>query len=475
MVSAPGVAKRIAYGALFVLVLPVGLVLWAWASAPMVPLRAIQSVVWGVTLAALGLILLAAGGRELIVRGEGLPMNAFPPARFVRSGPYRWIRNPMYWGFALVCTGASIALGSASGLWLVTPVASLAAAALVRGFEDHDLRRRFGSAALAPPLLSLPRGDGEAPTGAERAAVFVWVLIPWLVAYSAVQALGRAPDAFTTALPFERDWPVIQWTELPYASAYVLVPLTALVIRTRRALGRFAIEGLIATATVTLVWLTVPAVAANRPFVPSTWMGRLLAWEQTHSHGVAAFPAFHVLWALIAAEGWEANAQLSLRSLWRWIGWSWALLVAVSSLTTGMHTLLEVVSGVVVYALIRRYDRVWMRVRDLTERVANSWKEWRLGPVRLINHGAWAAAAAGVGLLVAGSAAGADRLGAVVWIAVCVLVGAGLWAQWLEGSSKLLRPFGWYGGVLGGVIGALTARAAGVPTLPLLASFSIAA
>ena len=114
MVSAPGIAKRIAYGAAFVLVLPVGLVLWARASAPMVPLRAIHSVVWGVTLSAVGLILLVAGGRELIARGDGLPMNAFPPARFVRSGLYRWIRNPMYLGFGLACAGASIALGSAS-------------------------------------------------------------------------------------------------------------------------------------------------------------------------------------------------------------------------------------------------------------------------------------------------------------------------------------------------------------------------
>ena len=469
--NSPGVAKRVAYGALFVLVLPAGLVLWARASAPMVPLHAVHSVRWGVTLLTLGLILLAAGGRELIVRGDGLPMNAFPPARLVRSGLYRWIRNPMYWGFGLACAGASITLGSASGLWLVTPVASLAAAALVLGFEDHDLRRRFGPAALAPPLLSLPRGNGEAPTGAERAAVFVWVLIPWLVAYSALQALGRAPDAFTTALPFERRWPVLQWTELLYASAYVFVPLTALVIRTRRALGHFATEGLIATGAVALVWLTVPAVAANRPFVPSSSLGRLLAWEQSHSHGVAAFPAFHVLWVLIAAEGWEA----SRRPLWRWVGWSWAVLVAASSITTGMHTLLHVCSAVVVYVLLRRYEHVWSGVRALTERIANSWREWRVGPVRLINHGAWAAAAAGVGLLVAGSAAGPDRMGAVIWVAVCVLVGAGLWAQWLEGSSKLLRPFGWYGGVLGGVIGALIARAVGVPLLPLLASYSLAA
>jgi hypothetical protein len=118
---------------------------------------------------------------------------------------------------------------------------------------------------------------------------------------------------------------------------------------------------------------------------------------------------------------------------------------------------------------------MWARARDLTERIANSWQEWHVGPVRVINHGAWAAAAAGVGLLVAGSAAGPDRLGSVILVATCVLIGAGLWAQLLEGSSKLLRPFGWYGGVLGGVVGALMARLAGVPVMPVLAAFSIAA
>lgn len=473
--SAAGVAKRVAYGALFVLVLPVGLVFWAIYSAPMVPLRAVHSVAGGGTLIGLGLLLLAAGARELIARGEGLPMNAFPPPRFVRSGVYRWIRNPMYIGFGLVCTGAAIALGSASGLWLVTPVTCLAAAALVHGFERHDLRRRFGPGALTAPLLSLPRGDGEPPAVAERVAVVLWVLVPWVAAYAAVQTIGRAPDAFQTALPFERHWPVVQWTELLYASTYLFVPLTTLVIRTRCALGRFAIEGLITTVAVTLVWLTVPVIAANRPFEPTTWLGRLLAYEQTHSNGVAAFPAFHVLWACIAAEGWSANGRGSPYSLWAWAGWSWALLIGASSVTTGMHTMVEVATAVALYVVVRRYDRVWARVRDLTERLTNSWKEWRVGQVRVINHGAWAAAAAGVGLFVAGSGAGPDRLGAVVWVAACVLIGAAVWAQWLEGSSKLLRPFGWYGGVLGGIVGALTARFAGVPTIPLLAAFSIAA
>ena len=475
MVSAAGFLGRLLYGVLFLALVPAGLVAWARATEAVVTLPPVHSLPAGVGLVAVGLVLLAAGARALIARGGGLPMNAFPPPRLVRVGIYAWISNPMYIGFGLACAGVSIATGSAAGLWLVTPAACLAAAALVYGFERRDLRRRFGPDALTPPRLSLPRGDGEAPATVHRLAVFVWIFIPWLVAYYGVQALGRPPDAFGTALAFERGWPVLQWTELLYVSAYVFIPLTTLVVRTRRDLRRFALHSAAAGVVVTLIWLVVPVVAVNRPFQPTGALGRLLAFEQGHSAGVAAFPAFHVVWTLLGADAWVANARVTRRAWWGVVGWSWAVLIAASCLTTGMHSVIEVAAGALIYLPLRRVEAVWALVRRLTERLANGWKEWRLGPVRVINHGAFAAAAAGVGLLVAGSAAGTDHAAAVIWTGSCILVGAGLWAQALEGSSKLLRPFGWYGGVAGGVFGALTARLAGHPILPVLASFAVAA
>jgi protein-S-isoprenylcysteine O-methyltransferase Ste14 len=461
------VLGRIAYAALFVLVLPAALVLWARGAAPAVTLPAVHALGAGLATAGIGVVIFAAGAWGLIARGGGLPLNAFPPPRLVRGGVYRWIRNPMYIGFGLACAGVSIAVGSAAGLWLVTPSVGLGAAALVFGFERHDLARRFGVAALAAPLLSLPRGDGDPPTPAQRIAVFLWVFLPWLILYYAVQALGRPADAFGTILPFERRWPVWPWTEALYASAYLFIPLTVLVIRTGRDLRRFAVQSAVATAIVGLVWLVVPVVAINRPFSPTGPLGRLLAFEQGHSRGVAAFPAFHVLWTLLAAEGWSATRPR--------IGWTWATLITLSCLTTGMHTVIEVGAALLFFVPLRRLDATWALLRGATERLANSWKEWRVGPVRFIVHGVYAAAAAGVGILVAGMAAGPRGLGVVTWIGVCILLGAGLWAQALEGSSRLLRPFGWYGGVAGGVIGAVSARLAGAPILPALAAFAIAA
>ena len=327
----------------------------------------------------------------------------------------------------------------------------------------------------SPPCFPFHQMTITRPRPTHRAAVFLWVVIPWVVIFYAVQALGRPADAFGTMLPFESGWTVLQWTELGYVSAYLFIPVTALLIRTQHDLRRFAVQALIAIVVVSIAWLTIPVVATNRPFVPTSALGRLLAFEQAHSNGVAAFPAFHVLWALIAAEAWHGNARSSGRNWWGWIGWLWAAIITVTSVTTSMHTVVEVGAAIALFLPIRHYERTWASIRAMTELIANSWKEWRVGPIRIINHGVWGAAGAGVGLLVAGSAAGPDCLGAVIWMALCSLVCAGLWAQALEGSSKLLRPFGWYGGILGGVVGALAAAAVGCPAAPLLAAFAIAA
>lgn len=466
---------RLLYGLFFVGVVPAALWLWARALDPEFPLPPVHLPAAGVVAGVAGLVLMATGIFQLVTRGAGLPMNAFPPPRLVRSGVFRWIDNPIYLGFGLLVAGCGLATGSAAGLWLVTPVVAMAMTALVLGYERHDLRRRFGPAALAPPLLSLPRAESGTPGWNHRVAVFVRVLLPWLLAYYSVQALGRAPDSFATTLPFERHWPVVQWTEAIYASAYLMIPLTPLLILTRRDLRLFAVQGLVASGLVTLFWLVVPVVADNRPFVAASPMGRLLAFEQETSSGVAACPAFHVLWPLIAAQGWVANARATGKTVWAWVGVVWAVAIVLSTLTTAMHTLVDVAAALLVYLPIRRLDRTWAILRAATERVANSWCEWPLGPARIINHGAYAAAAAGVGLLVAGTALGPGLSGAAIWVGVCILVGACALAQWLEGSSVLLRPFGWYGGVLGGVIGTLTAGLAGVAILPLAASFAVAA
>ena len=465
------IAKRVAYGAAFVIGVPALLVVWSAASAPMVRLPRVGDPALGAAVAGVGVVLLCSGIIGLMRHGHGLPMNAYPPRRFVSEGVFRWVRNPIYIGFGLVVLGVSLAVRSASGLWLVTPVTWLSMAALVYGYERHDLRARFGQNALTPPLLSLPAADLGAPTALERIATLIWVFVPWLAAYYAVQALGRPADAMSALLPGEVQWPVLTWMELPYASAYLLVPLAVVFAVNRPALSAFAKSGIVATVVITLCWIVIPVVAVHRPFDRTHAFGALLWAERAGSADVAAFPAFHVLWPMLAARLWSAGRGRT----WRGFAWGWAALVALSCVATGQHGVLDVIAGALLYLPFRDVDRTWEIVRMAAERLANSWHEWRLGPVRFINYGLYAGAAAATGLAIIGSAVGAGHELSAVWLGLWVLVGAGAYAQVLEGSSRLLRPFGWYGGVLGALIGILTSPLVRGEIVPLLAGVALAA
>ncbi|MDH3455677.1 MAG: prolipoprotein diacylglyceryl transferase [Gemmatimonadota bacterium] len=468
--KAPPALGKLLYGVLFVLGIPVLLVAWAALTENVVPLPVLPYPWAGAAVAAIGVLLMLGGVGALWAYGHGLPMSPYPPPVYVTRGVYRYTSHPIYVGFVLLCLGAATWFESPSAIWLVTPAVALGCAALALGHERQELRRRFGGDVVQRPLIALPPASSEGPTGWDRLSVFVLVLLPWSAAFEAVFRLGVPQDAIEAYLPFERSWPVLQWTEAIYGSVYVLVIGALFAAHTRRALRHLAVTGLIATAVVTLIYLTVPVIAPPRAFEPQSVLGHMLVFERAMSHTVAAFPAFHVIWSLIAAEAWASRSSRVAVA-----AWSWAILITVSCLTTGMHALADIIAAVAVYLVLRRYRTVWAGLRRVAERVANSWREWRVDGVRLINHGVYAALGGAVGFAIAATLAGASVFWQLVFVHFAGLIGAGLWAQKLEGSPKLSRPFGYYGSVLGGIAGALVAGALGGNAMMLLAVIALEA
>lgn len=77
--------------------------------------------------------------------GHGTPAPMAPPQRLVAVGLYRYVRNPMYVGFAMGWLGLWVLLGHANLEAMAW--ATLAAAAVgmfVRFYEEPTLRRKFG-------------------------------------------------------------------------------------------------------------------------------------------------------------------------------------------------------------------------------------------------------------------------------------------------------------------------------------------
>ena len=461
---------KLLYGFLFVVLAPALLVSWAAATTATVTLPTTPLLWIGLPVIAVGLALIGAGMGALLVFGRGLPMNPYPPPVYVARGIYRLTPHPIYVGFILCCFGTSIVLESASGFWLVSPIVALALTALVMGYERHDLIRRFGVGAIHRPLVSLPPDRPDAPTRWDRASVYLLVFLPWAAAFEAVYLLGVPPDGIVGYLPFERAWPVLEWTEAVYASVYLLVLAAPLVVRSQRALRTMAVTGLVATVVVTLIYLTIPVIVPPRPFEPQTLLGRALMFERAMSNTVGAFPAFHVIWSLIAADAWATRSRT-----WGVIAWIWAALITVSCITTGMHALIDLVAAVAVFLVVRHYRHVWDLMRRGVEAIANSWHEWRWCGLRLINYGLYAALAAAGGLWLSGSLGGPRVFWQVAFVYLAGLLGAALWAQQLEGSSKLSRPFGYYGSVLGAVAASIVVGLVGGDTVFIVALVAMAA
>ena len=124
-------------------------------------------------------------------------MNAYPPPRYVAQGIFRLLPHPIYTGFTMLCVGVSIAVVSASGLWLVSPIVALSCAARVLGYERHDLRERFGRASMS----LLPAAGPTSPSASERSACHAFVLLQWVALYKGVVALGKPPDAIHSSDP----------------------------------------------------------------------------------------------------------------------------------------------------------------------------------------------------------------------------------------------------------------------------------
>jgi hypothetical protein len=436
------------YGLFFCGVVPVLLVVVAAQTASWTTL-AVPAPWVGWLAAATGAAVMSAGLHGLIVFGRGLPMNAYPPAIWVRRGVYRWLEHPIYLGFVLLVCGVSTLCASASGVWIVTPLAALGCIALLAGYELPATARRFGDD-RPRALWTLPAAVDATPTAAQRLAVYPLLFGPWLVGYEAFVLIGPPSDAFSVVFALEASWPVIEWTEVIYAGCYVWIAAAPLWLRTQAQLRALIQCGWLGSAIGFGLFAVVPAIAPWRPFVPATWLGELILFERSKDSIAAALPSFHAFWGWIAAA-LTARAWPRLRAA----AWMAGGAVAVSCVTTGTHATLDVLAGSALAALAWQRERVWRGVLQRYEALANSWTAWHIGRLRIISHAPLAALAACIGVAVAAAFAPPKATWVVALAALCALLGGALWAQWVEGSPRLLRPFGFFGAVVGYGFGAV--------------------
>ena len=78
-------------------------------------------------------------------RVQGTPVPFNPPPKVVRTGPYRYARNPMLTGVFLILFGLGFAVNSVSLVFFFTPLYILVHVWELKEIEEPELVKRLGA------------------------------------------------------------------------------------------------------------------------------------------------------------------------------------------------------------------------------------------------------------------------------------------------------------------------------------------
>lgn len=413
MKTAAHLTGKLLYALIFTVLLPIILYFWALKTADAVIYPAVSSETGGWIMMASGGLLMLWAMWALYRFGKGLPMNAYPPPVYVSRGPYRIFGHPIYWGFSLVMTGFFIFTASASGFWIVSPLTILGIVALVMGYEEPDLNLRFPDR-KSKPILSLPNENQDVPTLDKRLVSLFRVSGALVLCNFLIHAMGYSHPTGASNMVF-----------------LVLLIIIPFILRRNDLLRNWEISSLLSLAFLFFIAILFPSFislnfSAGSFFLLSVHAFLILiALKELFSQSITLAAVFTVLAVYPVYHAVNSSNSVS--------GY-----IAIS-------LILFVVSGY--------YQNIWALLRNTAETIANSWKEWIIGKVRILNRGFYLATSAFMGVLLAGFLAGTENVYALLVFSIIVTITAGLWAQLIEGSAKLKRPFGYYGGLTGIIFG----------------------
>jgi prolipoprotein diacylglyceryltransferase/protein-S-isoprenylcysteine O-methyltransferase Ste14 len=440
------------YALLFLVIIPLALWYWAAWTDSIVRYPAIESEAAGWVFSISGGLLMLWGMLALRTHGKGLPMNSFPPPQFVTQGPYRLFRHPIYWGFGMLLVGVFILKGSASGLWLVTPITILGMMGLVWGYEKIDLKQRFPDSKITK-VLDLPDNDPIPASLRDRLASAFWVItLLALSNYIATTLIGNTVPLTGSPLNLYLLLDNVYLAML----GVLFIAVAPFLLRNKDLLREWAhasILGLFLS-----LFLALVAPVAGVAYLPDAASATILPV-------FTAVPIFLILISFQKIVGQTRQRFLLLSLL--------AVLLSLMQLHQSRSALLHLTTSIGLFLLAANYKQVWFLLKNLAEKIANSWQEWVFGKIRVINHGFYVGAGTFLSILLAGALSGKLYAWAILVFAVIGIVSAALWAQIIEGSEKLKRPFGYYGSLVGIPFACLAFWAMGVHAWVIIAVVSV--
>ena len=167
--------------------------------------------------------------------------------------------------------------------------------------------------------------------------------------------LDRLTAWRTWRVPIHMAWeleiPLIPSFVLAYVSMYGLFLLVPFALRQRQEIAHLAREQIWVIALAGLGFLLLPADLAYAAPQNLGWWEKLFRWADQVNLDHNLVPSLHVALSVVCVEHLAAGAGYATR----WLLRGWALLIAISTLLTHQHHVLDVVTGFALALGVRFY------------------------------------------------------------------------------------------------------------------------
>ncbi|MDG2222635.1 MAG: phosphatase PAP2 family protein [Rubripirellula sp.] len=201
-------------------------------------------------------------------------------------------------------------------------------------------RSRFSQASKRPGfsiLSRLPDRRHIAHTAFVAVAVSLWFMLVyggcnWITSQHAYR--------FDLAVPGEKSLPFYPAASLIYLSIYPLFLFIPFMLPSIQEVNRLGLAVAVMIGIASIGFLLLPGRPISHPHVEGTWHGLFhVADVMNLSHNY--LPSLHVGLAVSAVSAMNRNASFVTAGCF----WTWAFLVAISTLVLHQHYLIDVVSG----------------------------------------------------------------------------------------------------------------------------------
>jgi membrane-associated phospholipid phosphatase len=216
----------------------------------------------------------------------------------------------------------------------------------------------------------LPAFSDTEPSFRDRILSYLTAFLPWLIVYETFIFIGAPKDTISTNLSFEENFPIWEFFEVFYILAIIFSLLVPVVIKTREQLRCFITDIWFTMVFVGIIYSAFPLIVKQRDFVPHSFLGRLILFERSIDGESGALPSCHVIWAFLSAAYFSRSF---VRLKWLW--YTLALVISVSCITTGAHSILDVVAGFGTYLIVIYRRQIWHYLIQKVECLLNNKRE----------------------------------------------------------------------------------------------------